>query len=77
MTSVVGGIDQGSHLPCPQVVNLDDCPSNDQAFDIVSPRTKAHDLLGIRGKPNKKIISKKRHLSRESPPIAKLIKEYS
>jgi len=27
MTSAVGGIDQGSHLPHPQVVNLDDHPN--------------------------------------------------
>jgi len=106
MTSVVGGIDQGSRLPCPQVVNLNDYPSipktqplqnlecqtpvfvdnndhvtqnhtSNQTFDIISPRTKPHNLLGIRGKPNKKVISKNRHLSREFLSIAKVIKEYS
>jgi hypothetical protein len=27
MTNAIGGIDQGSRLPCPQVVNLNDYPS--------------------------------------------------
>jgi hypothetical protein len=88
MTSAIGGIDQVSHLPHPQVVNLDDhlnsipksqppkspkcqtlvfVDSNDhvtqnhtfdQAFDKVSPRTKACNLIGTRGKPNKKVTSK-------------------
>ncbi len=31
----------------------------DQTFDIVSLKTKACNLLGIKGKPNKKSISKK------------------
>jgi hypothetical protein len=94
LTSAVGGIDHGFHLPDPQVVNLDDhlnsipktqppesfkcqtlifVDNNDhvtqnhtfnQAFDIVSPKTKACNLIGIRGKPNKKAISKKRCLSK-------------
>jgi hypothetical protein len=107
MTSVVGGIDQGSHLPHPQVVNLDDHPnsipktqpfetlecqtlvfvdSNDhvtlnhtstQASDIVSPNTRACNLHGTKGKPNKKTTSKKRCLYAESPSIAEAIKKYS
>ncbi len=49
----------------------------DQTFDIVAPKTKACNLLGIKGKPNKKTIRKKQRLSRESVSIAKAIKEYS
>jgi hypothetical protein len=49
----------------------------DQTYDIVSPRTKACKLLGTSSKPNKKTISKKQCLFRESPSIAKTIKEYS
>jgi hypothetical protein len=94
MIVVVNSIDQGSRLPHPQVMNLDDhlnsipktqppesfkcqtlifVDNNDhvtqnhtfnQAFDIVSPKTKACNLIGIRGKPNKKAISKKRCLSK-------------
>ncbi len=89
LTSVVCGIDQGSHLPHFQVVNLDDHPNSipktqsfknlecqtpifvdsndhvtpnhtfDQAFDIMSLRIRACNLLSIRGKPNKKSRSKK------------------
>jgi len=51
--------------------------TSNQAYDIVSPKTRACNLLGTRGKPNKKATSKKQCLSRESPSIAKAIKEYS
>jgi hypothetical protein len=51
--------------------------TSNHAFDIISPRIKAHNFLGIRGKPNKKIVSKNHHLFRESPSIAKVIKKYS
>jgi hypothetical protein len=107
MISVVGGIDQGFHLPHPQVVKLDDHPnsiletqpleslerqtpvfvdSNDhvtanhtfnQAFDIVSPRTRACNLPSTIGKPNNKVTCKKRCLFGEFPSIAEAIKEYS
>jgi len=89
MTGSVGGIDQSSCLPHPQMVNLNDHPnfipktqpleslecqtpffvdSSDhvtpnhtfnQAYDIISPKTKACNLLGTRGKPNNKVTSKK------------------
>ncbi len=49
----------------------------DQTYDIVSLRTKAYKLVGTCGKPNKKTTSKKRCLFKESPSIAKTIKEYS
>jgi hypothetical protein len=49
----------------------------DQTYDIVSPRTKACQLLGTSGKPNKTTTSKKRCLFKESLSIAKTIKEYS
>jgi hypothetical protein len=107
MTNEVGGIDQSSHLPHPQVVNLDGHPNSilktqppeslehqtpifvdsndhvtpnhtfDQTFDIVSPKTRACNLLGTRNKPNKKATSKKWCFFRESPSLAKAIKEYS
>jgi hypothetical protein len=107
MIGVVVGIDQGSRLLHPLVVNPDDHPnsipetqpleslecqtpvvvdSNDhgtpnhtfnQAFDIVSPRTRACNLPGTTGKPNNKVICKKRCLFGESPSIAEAIKECS
>jgi hypothetical protein len=107
MTSAVGGIDQGSCLPHPQVVNLDDhsnyiletqsleslehqtpifVDGNDlvtpkhtsnQAFDVVSLRTRACNLLDIKGKPNKKTTSKKWCLVGEFLFIAQAIKKYS
>jgi hypothetical protein len=49
----------------------------DQTFDIVSPKTRACNLLGIKGKTNKKATNKKQCLSGGSLPIVKTIKEYS
>jgi len=51
-------------------------PSN-QAYAIVSPRTRACNLPSTKGKPNKKATRKKQCLSRESPSFVKAIKEYS
>jgi hypothetical protein len=51
--------------------------TSDQTFDIVSPRTRACNLLGIRSKPNKKATSKKQRLSREPPSLAEAMKKYS
>jgi hypothetical protein len=51
--------------------------TSNQTSTIVSPKTRACNLPGTKGKPNKKATSKKRCLSRESLSIAKTIKKYS
>jgi hypothetical protein len=50
--------------------------TSEQASDVVSPKTRACNLPNARGKPNKKITNKKRHLFGTSPSIVETIKEY-
>jgi hypothetical protein len=64
----------------PIFVNNNDCVTpihtSNQAYDIVSAKTRACNLPGTRGKPNKKATSKKQCLSKESPSMAIVIKKY-
>jgi hypothetical protein len=46
----------------------------DQAFDILSPKTKACNLFGTKGKPNKKTTSKKNVYMGSFFPLQKLSK---
>jgi hypothetical protein len=48
-----------------------------QAYDVMSPKTRAYNLPNAKSKPNKKITTKKRHLFGTSPSIVKTIKEYT
>jgi hypothetical protein len=49
-----------------------------QTFDLVSPRTKACNLPGIRGKPNKKATKKKgKYVESLHPFILRDIKKYT
>ncbi len=47
-----------------------------QASNVMSPKTRACKLSSTKGKPNKKIINKKRHLFGRSPSIVETIKKY-